>query len=109
MNRRILLQATVAYPLSIVAGRLYAIPASDTPRLLVVFLRGAYDAANIVIPASSDFYYASRPTLAVPRTASLALDSDWALHPALKDSILSLMAEKADRFRPLCGHRRHKP
>ncbi|MGA7711523.1 MAG: DUF1501 domain-containing protein [Rhizomicrobium sp.] len=103
MNRRILLQATVAYPLSIVAGRLYAMPASDTPRLLVVFLRGAYDAANIVIPASSDFYYASRPTLAVPRTASLALDSDWALHPALKDSIYPLWQRKQIAFVPFAG------
>ena len=35
--------------------------------LLVVFLRGAYDAANIVIPASSDFYYHARPNLAIAR------------------------------------------
>ena len=62
-------------------------------RLLVVFLRGAYDAANVVIPVSSDFYYELRPTLAVPRPrsgaadAALALDGDWGLHPALKDSL----------------------
>lgn len=103
MNRRTLLQAAAAFPLSIVAGRLYAMPASDAPRLLVVFLRGAYDAANIVIPASSDFYYASRPTLAVPRTASLVLDSDWALHPALKDSLYPLWQRKQIAFVPFAG------
>ena len=103
MNRRTLLHAAATFPLSVVAGRLYAMPASDTPRLLIVFLRGAYDAANIVIPASSDFYYASRPTLAVPRTASLPLDSDWALHPALKDSIYPLWQSKQIAFVPFAG------
>ena len=28
-------------------------------------LRGAYDAANVVIPVSSDFYYESRPSAGV--------------------------------------------
>ena len=73
-------------------GRAWAAPGTDV-RTLVVFLRGAYDAANVVIPVSSDFYYQSRPTLAVPRpnsgqpNAALALDADWGLHPALKDTI----------------------
>ncbi len=104
MNRRDLLKtAAAALPLTTVAGRLYAMPVGDAPRLLVVFLRGAYDAANVVIPASSDFYYASRPTLAIPRTASLALDSDWALHPALKDSIYPLWRKKQIAFVPFAG------
>jgi uncharacterized protein (DUF1501 family) len=33
----------------------------------VVFLRGGYDAANVVVPVASDFYYESRPTIAIPR------------------------------------------
>ena len=65
MDRRSLLKtALYAAPL-FTAGRLYALPAQTAPRLLVIFLRGAYDAANIVVPVSSDFYYAARPTLAV--------------------------------------------
>ena len=56
MNRRRFLKATAARAAPAgVAGRALC-RARDRPRLLVVFLRGAYDAANIVIPVSSDFY-----------------------------------------------------
>ena len=104
MNRREILKiAAAALPLTTVAGRLYATQITNAPRLLVVFLRGAYDATNIVIPASSDFYYSARPPLAIPRTASLALDSDWALHPALKDSIYPLWQAKQIAFVPFAG------
>src|SRR5580700_1769812 len=94
-RRQFLATAAAALPIIGFAGKLYALPMSG-PRLLVVFLRGAYDAANIVIPVSSDFYYAARPTLAIPRpdpanpAASLTLTADWGLHPALKDSIYPL-------------------
>ena len=81
MHRRDVLKAlALAGPLTI-TGRLYAAPQTST-RLLVVFLRGAYDAANVVIPVSSDFYYQSRPTLAIARpnpadpNAALPLNSD---------------------------------
>ena len=87
-RREFLKSALVAAPL-FTAGRLYAAPATDQ-RLLVVFLRGAYDAANILVPVSSDFYYASRPNIAIARDAALPLDANWGLHPALKDSILPL-------------------
>ena len=103
MDRRQFVQsATAAIPMTFTAGRLYALPASG-PRILVVFLRGAYDAANIVIPASSDFYYASRPNLAIARTASLPLDNDWSLHPALKDSIYPLWQKNQIAFVPFAG------
>jgi hypothetical protein len=102
-RRQFLTSAAAALPLLLgTAGRLYALPVSG-PRLLVVFLRGAYDAANIVIPVSSDFYYAARPTLAIPRGAALALDSDWGLHPALKDSIYPLWQKKQVAFVPFAG------
>lgn len=101
MDRRKFLAAAAALP--VVAGRLYALPATTAPRLLVVFLRGAYDAANIVIPADSAFYYASRPTIAIPKTASLPLDGGWALHPALKDSIAPLWQAHEIAFVPFAG------
>jgi uncharacterized protein (DUF1501 family) len=102
-RRQFLTSAATSLPLLLgSAGRLYALPVSG-PRLLVVFLRGAYDAANIVIPVSSDFYYAARPTLAIPRTAALPLDSDWGLHPALKDSIYPLWQKKQVAFVPFAG------
>jgi uncharacterized protein (DUF1501 family) len=108
MNRRDLIKAfAAAVPLT-VAGRVWAAPAADA-RLLVVFLRGAYDAANVVVPVASDFYPASRPTLAIARpdagnpNAALALDSDWGLHPALRDSIFPLWARREIAFVPFAG------
>src|SRR5580693_9899526 len=101
-RRQFLKTAAALIPMTTVAGRLYALPASG-PRVLVVFLRGAYDAANIVVPTSSDFYYAARPTLAIPRNVALPLDSDWGLHPALKDSIYPLWQKNQIAFVPFAG------
>jgi uncharacterized protein (DUF1501 family) len=103
MYRRQFITAALTVPFMGTAGRLYALPATDAPRLLVVFLRGAYDAANIVVPVSSDFYYTARPTLAIPKAAALPLDSDWALHPALKDSIYPLWSKRQIAFVPFAG------
>jgi uncharacterized protein (DUF1501 family) len=101
MGRRTFLAAAATAPL-FTAGRLYAAPAS-VPRLLVVFLRGAYDAANITAPIASDFYYAARPNIAIARDAALALDSGWGLHPALKDSIYPLWQAGEIAFIPFAG------
>lgn len=91
-----------------VCARLYAAPVSG-PRFLLVFLRGGYDATNVLIPYSSSFYYEARPTLAIARpdpTASggaLALDSNWALAPALRDSIGVLYQQRQVAFLPFAG------
>ncbi|TWB92227.1 uncharacterized protein (DUF1501 family) [Bradyrhizobium macuxiense] len=108
MNRRELLKAFAASASLTLAGRVWAAPATDA-RLLVVFLRGAYDAANVVVPVGSEFYYASRPTLAVARpdagnpNAALALDAGWGLHPALRESIYPLWARREIAFVPFAG------
>jgi uncharacterized protein (DUF1501 family) len=108
MNRRELIKAFAATASLTVAGRVWAAPSADA-RLLVVFLRGAYDAANVVVPTGSDFYYASRPTLAIARpdagnpNAALALNSDWGLHPALRDSLYPLWAKREIAFIPFAG------
>jgi uncharacterized protein (DUF1501 family) len=107
MNRRTLLKgAAVLGPLSL-AGRVIAAPAAGS-RLLVVFLRGAYDAANVVIPVSSGFYREARPTLAIAPPgsgpdAALPLDADWGLHPALKDSLYPLWNAKQAALVPFAG------
>ena len=115
MNRREVLKAiALSAPLT-VGGRLYAAPWTST-RLLVVFLRGAYDAANVVVPVSSDFYYQSRPTLAIAKpnpkdpNAALPLDRDWALHPALRETLYPLYQNRnrAVRFRERLD-RQHYP
>jgi len=108
MRRRDLLKGIAATVPMTVAGRVWAAPKADM-RCLVVFLRGAYDAANVVIPVSSDFYYESRPTIAVARPGSSAADAalhltpEWGLHPALKDSILPLWEKKEIAFIPFAG------
>ena len=92
MNRRDLIKAFAAMAPLTVAGRVWAAPATDA-KLLVVFLRGAYDAVNVLVPVSSDFYYHSRPTLGIARpdignpNSALSLTSEWGLHPALRDGI----------------------
>jgi uncharacterized protein (DUF1501 family) len=108
MRRRDLLKFAAAAAPAVVAGRAWALPPGQ-PRLLVVFLRGAYDAANVVIPTGSDFYYQARPGLHIARpdaadpNAALALDADWSLHPALKDSLYPLWAEHQLAFVPFAG------
>jgi len=67
MNRRQLLKTLAALSaMSMMpAGRLFAAPATGN-RLLVVFLRGGYDCANLLVPISSKYYYETRPNIAVP-------------------------------------------
>ncbi|MDD5332350.1 MAG: DUF1501 domain-containing protein [Rhodoferax sp.] len=107
MNRRVLLQTCATLALTPLAGSLWAAPASNT-RLLLVFLRGGYDAANLLVPTSSPFYYEARPTIAVARpgtepNSALALDGDWGLHPALRDSVYPLFTKGQAAFVPFAG------
>jgi uncharacterized protein (DUF1501 family) len=108
MRRRDVVKGLAAtLPLTF-AGHVWAAPKADM-RTLVVFLRGAYDAANVVIPVSSAFYYESRPTIAVPKPgtnspdAAIALTPEWGLHPALKASLLPLWEKKQLAFVPFAG------
>lgn len=75
----------------------------DTPRLLVVFLRGAYDAANLLVPTGSSFYYEARPNIAIARTAALALGDGWGLAPAVADSVHPLWLKGQAAFVPFAG------
>jgi uncharacterized protein (DUF1501 family) len=107
MKRRTLLQSLAALPAAALAGNLWAAPASKT-RLLFVFMRGGYDAANLLVPVSSQYYYQARPNIAVPRpsadlNSALPIDSDWGLHPALRDSIYPLFTAGQAAFVPFAG------
>ena len=106
MHRRDLLKALAAAPLLTHAGSLLAAPATDA-KLLFVFLRGGYDANNLLVPVGSDFYYASRPTIAIAKpgadSGALALNADWALHPALRESIYPMFAGGEAAFIPFAG------
>lgn len=100
MDRRLLLQLGLGATL--LPTRLWA-AAPDTPRLLVVFLRGAYDAANLLVPTSSSFYYEARPNIAIAKSVALPLDADWGLAPAVADSIHPLWLKQQAAFVPFAG------
>jgi uncharacterized protein (DUF1501 family) len=60
--------------------------------LIVIFLRGAADGLNILVPHGDEAYYLARPTLGIPRpddknqsagARALDLDGFFGLHPAL--------------------------
>ena len=106
MNRRDLLKALAAAPLLSHAGSLLAAPATNA-KLLFVFLRGGYDANNLLVPIGSDFYYASRPNIAIAKpgeeNGALALNADWALHPALRETIYPMFTGGEAAFIPFAG------
>jgi uncharacterized protein (DUF1501 family) len=112
MNRREFLlaaaSATAALPALSFSGKLFAIPA-NAPRFLLVFLRGGYDCNNLLVPYSSDFYYESRPTLAIAKpdpnnpNSAIALDANWGLNPVLRDTIYPLWQRKQIAFVPFAG------
>jgi uncharacterized protein (DUF1501 family) len=108
MNRRYLLQSTIALSATCLTARLYAAPASG-PRFLLVFLRGGYDCANVLIPYSSSYYYEVRPNIAIARpdpassAGALALDDNWALAPALRDTIGAMYQQRQAAFVPFAG------
>ena len=112
MNRRRFLQTAAATALAASAPRLWAAPtlAQESPRFILVFLRGGYDAANVLVPYTSDFYYESRPHIAVPKPGngdlgSIPLDGTWALHPALRYSLYPLWQGRQLAFVPFAGTR----
>jgi uncharacterized protein (DUF1501 family) len=90
---------------------LFAAPVAPA-HLLVVFLRGGYDAASLLVPVSSSFYYEARPNIAIGRPATgsapdtgaaLALNADWGLHPALRESVYPLFTAGHAAFVPFAG------
>ncbi|ARP94232.1 DUF1501 domain-containing protein [Bordetella genomosp. 13] len=107
MDRRRFLTHAASLPLLFHGARLYAAPAADA-RLLVVFMRGAYDCASLLVPTDSDFYYESRPNIAIARPgtapdAAVALVDGWALHPAVAENLLPLYRQGELAFVPFAG------
>ena len=109
MQRRNALNTMVALgALSLtVTTRLMAAP-SVKSRLLVVFLRGGYDACSLLVPIASSFYYASRPDISIAKPSSelasaLPLTAEWGLHPALRDSLYPYYKNSQLAFVPFAG------
>ena len=89
------------------SGQLFAAPAAGS-RLLLVFLRGGYDANHLLVPVKNSFYREVRPHIAVPPSAdgvkgALPLNADWGLHPALESSIYPLVQKRQVCFVPFAG------
>lgn len=94
--------------------RLAFTPQNAAPRgdvLVCLFLRGAADALNIVVPYGEDEYYRQRPTIAIARpddaradTAQRVrnLDGFFGLHPALAP-LLPAWQQKELAFVHACG------
>ncbi|MDJ0651279.1 MAG: DUF1501 domain-containing protein [Xenococcaceae cyanobacterium MO_188.B19] len=74
---------------------------NNRKRLVTIFLRGAIDGLNVVVPHQDSGYYEARPTIAVPypgeKGGAIDLDGFFGLHPGLKD-ILPLWKEKSLAF-----------
>jgi uncharacterized protein (DUF1501 family) len=60
---------------------------NNSQRLIVIFLRGAVDGLNVVVPYHEPSYYQYRPQIAIPQpgqpAGALDLDGRFGLHPAL--------------------------
>ncbi len=111
MQRREFIRRSIAAGavLPLAAGSATLLAAPEAPaRVLVVFLRGGYDAASLLVPTSSSFYYEQRPNIAVARPgtaadAALPLDADWGLNPSLRDSMIPLFEKRQAAFVPFAG------
>jgi uncharacterized protein (DUF1501 family) len=109
MNRRHLLQLGSAALMSAgTSGRLFAAPIAG-PRFLMIFLRGGYDSTNLLVPYSSGNYYEARPNIAIAKpdpeskTSALELNSDWALAPAVRDTVGGMYLQQQVAFIPFAG------
>ncbi|MHC5936468.1 DUF1501 domain-containing protein [Nostoc sp.] len=83
-----------------------AIPNSDRQRLIVIFLRGAVDGLNVVVPYSETAYYQARPQIAIPQPGKeggvLDLDGRFGLHPALAP-LMPFWQQSSLAFVHACG------
>ena len=81
--------------------------ALDGGRLVVVFLRGAYDGLSAFVPYADRDYYAIRPNIAIAAPdgtaqTALRLDNTFALHPALS-ALLPMWQQGVLSFVPAAG------
>ncbi|MBS0226870.1 MAG: DUF1501 domain-containing protein [Proteobacteria bacterium] len=102
MQRRDVLKMLALASAAGCTSTLFAAPSAPS-KFLLVFLRGGYDAASLLVPHASDFYYASRPNIAIARDAALPLDANWSLHPALRAHVHPLFQSGQAAFIPFAG------
>lgn len=100
VTRRELMKWVATAP---VISRAWAAPNAGSTRFLLVFMRGGYDAASVLIPQRSELYLSARPTIAIKDGFVLPGQGDWALHPSLKDTFGALWAAKQLVAVPFAG------
>ena len=114
-SRRQLLQA-LGSGLALSASALPSVWAQAAPqgarrlgqgRLVVVFLRGAYDGLSAFVPYADADYYAMRPNIAIAAPdgnaqTAIKLDNTFALHPALAP-LMPLWQQGVLGFVPAAG------
>ena len=87
LRRAAVLSASGIVLLSPHAWAARSLDSSSKRRLIVVFLRGAVDGLNVVVPHGESAYYDARPTIAIGRMGAgdgvIDLDGYFGLHPAL--------------------------
>jgi uncharacterized protein (DUF1501 family) len=76
-------------------------------RMIVVFLRGAYDGLSAFVPYADADYYKLRPTIAIAApdgsaATALKLDDTFALHPAMS-ALMPLWQQGVLSFVPAAG------
>jgi uncharacterized protein (DUF1501 family) len=105
MNRRDFLvgcsSAIAALSGSRLTGMAFGAPSSNEC-LVVVFLRGGWDALSVLSPLEGEErarYLAARPSLAIPTNRTIGLGNGWGLHKALaplhelyQDGTMAIMA-----------------
>jgi uncharacterized protein (DUF1501 family) len=118
LSRRHLLQTSLhtlgtGLALGALSPRVWAqaAPAGSKPgkqgRLIVVFLRGAYDGLSAFVPYADADYYAIRPNIAIAAPdgsaqTALKLDNSFAMHPALSP-LMPLWQQGVLSFVPAAG------
>ena len=84
----------------------WAATSASQKRLVVVFLRGAVDGLNVLVPHGEEAYYLARPTIAVARPGAdhgaIDLDGHFGLHPSLA-ALKPLWDEGSLAFVPASG------
>lgn len=77
--------------------------ATDDPRLLVVVLRGGMDGINVVVPHGDKSYERMRGAIAIPRSATLPLNTDYfGLNSALPSFGRMFLAGQASAVHAVC-------
>ncbi|MBI2840098.1 MAG: DUF1501 domain-containing protein [Acidobacteria bacterium] len=109
MQRRQFIKAAgVALAGATIGPRFWLRPASASggKTLVVVFMRGAVDGLNLVVPYSEDRYYTMRRSIAIAKPGesggALDLDGDFGLHPSA-EPLVPLWQSKSLALIHACG------